>query len=167
MTDTPEPEEPAEQDSIDLRPTGLVRIYIATGDGDEVKRYRLRRPFFGELKEIRLAAERMQEEIEDLSTKTATQARELGAEAEAVSKDETFSDEARREAETKLRRRGREVSEELLDFADSLRLEWWGMVFDTVSLDGSPEELPSWVVDPNLAPRLMNHWRTAPFRPVG
>jgi hypothetical protein len=157
------PDEDGER--IDLRPTGLVRIYIE-GKAGESARYRLRRPFFGELKSMRLAAERMQEEIEDLSNRTAQQARELGADAEAVAKDENLTDDDRREAETKLRRRGREISQELIDAADGLRLEWWGQVFDTVSLDGTPPELPGWCVDPNLAPKLMNHWRTAPFRPV-
>ncbi len=163
MTDTPET--PDDEERIDLRPTGLIRIFVTDTKGKEA-RYRLRRPFFGELKSMRLAMEHVVDEIDDLRERTMTEAKTLGEEAEAAAKNEGLEDGERQATVDKLKRRGRELAHDLIDAADELRLEWWGGVFTTVSLDGVPPELPGWIVDPNLMQRVMQHWRTAPFRSV-
>jgi hypothetical protein len=162
MTDTPEPE--ADDERIDLRPTGLVRIFIEDDEG--TKRYRLRRPFFGELKAMRLAMEHVVDEIDDVRERTIADGQALAEEAKAAADNAELPDEERRQTIDKLKRRGRELAHDLIDQADELRLEWWSKVFDTVSLDGTPEQMPGWIVDPNLMQKLMAHWRAAPFRSV-
>lgn len=154
-------DEPDER--VELVRTGLVRAYVF--DGHELKRYRLRRPFFGELKNIRLAHERVEDEIADDRVRVEAIARSIITEAKAAD-DSGISEDETAEVVARLREKSRDAARALIEQADKLRVEWWEKVFEIVSLDGTPEQMPGWVVDPTLPVRLMAHWRAAPFRPL-
>jgi hypothetical protein len=133
--------------------TGLIRLYV------EGVTFRLRRPFFGEFKALRLAFEDVLDEISEAAADSMNVQREVSAERQASVNDppETLASKER-----EWRKRTRESSRALNDRAENVRIDWWRDVFETLSLDGTPELLPSWVIDPMLPNEFILHWRTAP-----
>lgn len=140
-------------DDVELSQTGLVRLRI---DGT---RYRLRRPFMGELKKLRLALEEVTEEIGDAQI-TLHQVR---AEVLASEPDDDEDPAAVAKWQREKRSLTRQAVNDLTELADKLRLEWWRGVFDEVSLDGIPDELPVWILDPDLPDQVVKHWRSVPL----
>lgn len=141
-------------DRMELVRTGLIRVYIGAN------RFRLRRPFFGEFKKLRLGVEDMNDEIDDLSNDSMRVARQIIAEAEAH--DEKEDPDAYFEWRAGTRRRQKESSRMLTNRAEELRIEWWTEMWKTLSMDGEPPDIPAWVTSPEVPNMLLTHWRTAP-----
>jgi hypothetical protein len=154
--------EPADDDGvaidrIELVKSGLVRIHI---DG---KRYRLRRPFFGELKTLRLALADVSDDLNDRRMETQLAAKRMMAENERINSDDSLDDEARLKALQAIRREDRELGRGLTNDADDARIAWWSQAFEVVGLDGMPEQWPGWIVDARLPDHVLQHWRSAPL----
>lgn len=152
-------DEEATPETVVLVRTGLIRMTIGG------KRYRLRRPFFGEFKRIRLALEDLNDEVADARIDTQTIQRKTVAEGKALDDEGTLEDDpdARAEWERTARKRARDASRTLLDTADRLREEFWTDVFATLSQDGTPEQWPGWIGDPDLPGLVIEHWRATPL----
>lgn len=151
---------------LEFTNSGLIRAWVMNTDGSET-RYRLRRPFLGELEKLRLSAERAEDEVADGRSILERHGRRIMAEVTRITEDESLDDEAKADAEVALRTESRTVAREATSRFDGLRAEWWSEVFGLLSLDGAPTEMPGWIVDPGLISAVMQHWRTAPFRSVG
>lgn len=153
----PEPDDPAGTgDRIELVRTGLVRIWIG-----DVDRYRIRRPFFGEFKTLRLAIEDMNDEIQTESDKLTTLTRRIVEEAQARPDGETPTAFAEWQAES--RRATTTATRRLTEMAEDYRIEWWDQMWGLLSVDGKPDDWPAWVTDPNIGNRIMSHWRSSPL----
>lgn len=151
---------PGDDETLDGRiqfvRTGLTRVWVRG------ELFRLRRPFFGEFKKMRLALEDLVDEISELAQSSMAVSRQVAAEREALGASP--EPELLASSETEWRKRQREAQRNVTDRADALRLEWWVLVFDTISLDGKPKksEWPAWVTDPSVAVEFIAHWRSAP-----
>src|SRR5690606_581232 len=157
--DTDADDQPGEQ--ISLVKTGLVRAW----SGHPAKRYRLRRPFFGELKQLRLALEAVQDEIAEKQVKLMELAEQIETEAAELDSDETLTARQRDARLRRLRQRDRKASREHIDAVDDLHVGWWRQVFEMLSVDGVPDDMPAWATDGTFAQRIMQHWRQAPLAP--
>jgi hypothetical protein len=142
-------------DRMELVRTGLIRVHIGG------TRYRLRRPFFGEFKKLRLAIEDVNDEIEDLSNDSLRISRQIIAEASSHDAD-TEDPDTYFEWRADTRRRQKDASRALTNRAEELRIEWWTGMWKTLSLDGEPSDIPAWVTSPEVPNLLLTHWRTAP-----
>lgn len=164
-TDTPtapvataEPDEATEgRELIELVGSGWVRMWIGG------RRYRLRRPFFGELRELRLLVESMSDEISTRSFEVQQIGREITAQADEIDKNQDLDATERAAQVRALRARSAVVSRDLTNAADDLRLGWWTRVFGTLAVDGTPEDFPGWIVDYTLPDQILQHWRSAPL----
>lgn len=143
-------------DSIDLVRTGIIRLVI---NGRKVT---LRRPFFGELKRLRLALENLTDSITDARIDAEATGAEIRDEMKALADDEALGHRERAEASSALRRRDREAGRALTGAADDARLEWWVEVFAVLGVE-APADWPSWVGDATLPNRVIQHWRSAPL----
>lgn len=141
-----------EPPECDMSHTGLIKMTV----GD--KRYRLRRPFLGEFKALRLAMADVEDETAQARDEALAHAEEARKRLEAAADDH--------DAQRAVIAWTRERTEEMYARAEEARLGWWGQVFEAVSLDGVPEEWPAWVLDPNLPGQAMAHFRDNPFRAV-
>lgn len=143
----------ANDERIELVRTGLVRVWIV---GD---RYRLRRPFFGEFRKLRMQLEDGNDEIQAASDDAMRLARDLtqAAQGKADLPPDEWR-EWRRTAQDQSRQSGRKLT----DLAEELRLEWWTTMWDLLTLDGRPPDWPPWIVEPALQGRLVAHWRSSP-----
>lgn len=139
--------------------TGLTRVWI---NGE---RYRLRRPFFGELKQLRLALEAVRDEVEAKRDGAIQVADRLRLERGEWEADESLTPGERAAKMAEARKTDRAAARALMDTVDTLYPEWWQQVFETLSHDGVPEDMPSWVADADFVERLMAHWRSAPTGP--
>lgn len=155
-----EPEADEGTDEVQLVRTGFVRLRF----GDTL--IRLRRPFFGELKKIRLALEDAADAIADASEEAQLHAARLIEQSVAIDADENLSAvekiQQRRELQHESRAAGRKVSE----IAEEERLRWWATVVETIGVgDALPgvDELPSWILDPMLPNTVLTHWRSVPL----
>jgi hypothetical protein len=169
MTDSPKtsPASPAfiatDQDGEGIAPLGNSGWLTATIAGTA---YRLRSPLFGELKRLRLALEAVTDEIDkanEVTQRIAADIIEHGKALAGRNDDEHTPAEKRKTA--KLTTDARKAGRDLVNLADDRRMGWWALVFDTLSIDGAPEDWPSWVVDYNLPAQVMNHWRSVPLAP--
>jgi len=151
--------EPAEDpgDQVELTRTGWVRMTI----GD--RRYRLRRPMLGEIRDIRMSLEDMSDEIVALSTDALTASQALKAEQQSLAEADDTPD--RNAQLIDLRRRDREAARALDAKTEQIRVDWWASVFAKLSPDGLPTEWPSWIVNPDLPGTVMRHWRAVPLAP--
>lgn len=154
VDDETEPADDETGDRVDYVRTGIIRVWI---DGE---RYRLRRPFFGEFKRLRLAVEDMNDEIDELSQRSVTLGQQITAEAETH--DRVKDPEAYAAWRVDSRRRQREVGRKLTDTAEQLRIGWWEDVWATLGLDERPADWPSWITNPDLPNRILTHWRMVP-----
>lgn len=146
----------AVDDRVELVRTGLTRVWIAG------ERYRLRRPFFGEFKALRLALQDANDEIAEAVDETLAVARRMTDEQKDQNVEDLDPDgwvAWRREA----RKRTNEASRALADVTESLRVEWWEQAWNLLTLDSRPPDWPSWVTDPNLHAAVIAHWRGSPL----
>jgi len=144
---------------VELVGSGWVRMYIGG------RRYRLRRPFFGELRTLRTLHAENADEISGRSFQAQETGREIEAQGKALDAEEGLdpADKARQVQE--LRVRSLAVARQLTDDADDLRLEWWTKVFEVLNVDGVPDWWPGWIVDFRLPDKVVQHWRSAPLGP--
>lgn len=142
-------------DRIELVRTGLIRVWI----GDD--RYRIRRPFFGEFRDLRLAIEDMNDEIQTESDKVSRMARRVAQEAQARPADET--PEAFADWQVDSREKTTTATRRLTQIAEDRRIEWWNQMWDLLCVDGKPADWPAWVTDPTIGNRVMTHWRSSPL----
>lgn len=171
MTVTEDPTVPVSTDSapqsdegpavqVELVKSGWVRLHWND------RTVRLRRPFFGELKRIRLALEDMADAIAERSDDVRESAAELVDANNAVDADESLDDAAKRRRRRELTNKSKVVARELTTFCDEQRIGWWREVVGIVGVDGAlPEddELPSWIADPYLPNEVLAHWRSVPL----
>lgn len=141
-------------DLIELVRTGLVRMTLGG------KRYRLRRPFFGEFKKLRLSLEDMNDEISSAVDEQMRVSRQNVAEADTHKDDEPDEYVAWR---ADVRKRSSAAARSLTELAEDRRYEWWLEMWDQLTLDSRPDDFPAWITDPNIANALLGHWRSAPL----
>lgn len=155
----PEPDEPEEV--VQLVRTGWVRFLWAD------RRLRLRRPYFGEIKQLRLSLEDVTDSIVTHSEEVQVRALEMADREREIAEDETMSNAERFGARTALKTESKRLSRELTVRSEEMRLGWWAEVFDVLAVDSAevPEtdQLPGWIVDVSLPQRILNHWRSAPL----
>ncbi len=154
---TAEPEDGDDNnDRIELVRTGLVRVWFGG------KRYRLRRPFFGEFRKIRTSLQDANDEIAEATDDALKVSREITDSAKDRNTDEMTPD-AWVEWRKENRAKANTVNRQMADTAEDLRLSWWESTWDLLTLDGRPEDWPSWITDPNLANAVVSHWRSSPL----
>lgn len=170
-TDTPTTPTPAptdgflasDQDGEGVQPLGNSGWLTVTIRGTA---YRLRNPFFGELKKLRTALQAVQDEIEAGNEQVMKLTQDIVAHQQSIAgKDDDDLTAAERRKTAKLNTDARKASRDLIDVADDRRMGWWTLVFDTLSVDGTPDDWPAWVVDIDLPGRVMQHWRSVPLAP--
>jgi hypothetical protein len=140
-------------DTIDLVRTGLIRVTLGG------TRYRLRRPFFGEFKKLRLAIEDANDEISTAVDEQMRVSRQNVIEADEHKDDDP---DAYVEWRADVRKRSSVSARALTDLAETRRYEWWVEMWTLLTLDGAPDDFPAWVTDPNIANTLLGHWRSSP-----
>ena len=142
-------------DGIEYVKSGIIRVWVAG------TRYRLRRPFFGELRTLREAHQDLRDENDERTEDVRDLAKAINAEAGAIAND----DPDRRAKLRELKKRDRAAARELIGFREQGQLDWWAQAFDALSLDGTPGQWPAWAIDEVLPIRVLNHWRTVPLGP--
>jgi hypothetical protein len=155
----PQPDE-GDPVAVELVRTGWVRF---RWDGQLV---RLRRPFFGELKALRLSLEDVADQIGERSDELQALAQEIVAESERNDTDDDRDEDERRRVRRELTRKSKVAGRELTDFCDAARVGWWRSVVDLVGVDGElpdDDKLPSWIGDPQLPNTVLQHWRSVPL----
>ena len=182
MTDMPPqapPQDPttAAFPEIEFVHNGIIRFHFPTGT-EEIKVIRVRRPFLGELKSIRLELEDIRDELAVTAASTAAAGHAMREEATKLSdqlgaKEITPDEHAERLRE--LRARDRESAQIMDDMRDGLTLDWWRRIFQGVeqpsraalALDPVPDgdQFPAWILDPRLPQLVLNHWRHLPSGP--
>lgn len=159
-----EPVEPSEaepEEGLQFVRTGWVRF---RWDGRVL---RLRRPFLGELRELRLALEDLSDEIAERSEEIQAEGLRLAAEAEALEERGLAPAEAFEER-AKIRTRSKQLARELTGFAEDRRLEWWARAFELLAVNeaevpADAGELPAYLLDNALPHRVLEHWRAVPL----
>lgn len=162
--------------------TGWIRFPAAVVKPDELRVHRLRRPFLGELAELRTAYEAAGDEIDlaKLDYLDAEAEHETAVKA-AAQLEEPERSRANLQANINRRKARREMEGRHL----AIRIEWWARVFRTLCVDwpagtmlqpatddeGKPVGPPvppgwewgAWVEDPSLPVLVINHWRSVPL----
>lgn len=170
-----EPEEDESGESITYVGTGWIRCMIAG------RRYRLRRPFFGELRDLRTALEAQTDELTAKRQEAELGANHRGKRRAAVERKmlalqqrmdtEELTDELLAEhgdlvrENTAILNDSTKANRELSAAADDLRIDWFRQVFEKLGVDGVPEQWPSWVADVNVPAEWTAHWRSVPLDP--
>ena len=153
----------SDQDGEGVQPLGNSGWLTVTIRGTA---YRLRNPFFGELKKLRTALQAVQDEIETGNDKVMRLTQDIVAHQQAIQgRDESDLTTSEKRKSDRLNAEARKASRELIDLADDRRMAWWTLTFETLSVDGIPADWPSWVVDINLPGKVMEHWRSVPLAP--
>lgn len=152
-----------DQDGEGVQPLGQSGWLTVTIAGTA---YRLRNPLFKELKKLRVALQAVSDEIDADSVAVAKVTKELTEFHQGIAgKAEADVTAAERRKADKLAADARKASRDMVEKADARRMDWWTLVFDTLSVDGTPPDWPSWVVDINAPGQVMNHWRSVPLAP--
>lgn len=146
-------------DSIEFVRTGIIRVTVAG------KRYRLRRPFFGELRTLRGAYQDAMDELGDASDEAKAELAEIRAEY-----DETPEPD-RKTSEAAFTRRVRAVNRGLETLQEDTYLAWWAKAFDMLAMESHGpglEEMPAWMAsnppgETSLIVEVLNHWRSNPL----
>lgn len=151
---------------IEFVDTGVVRFPAPQILPDTPRVYRLRPPLFGEHKRMRLALEDVLLQLDE--AKLEYQADTLAAnEAKAAAR--TLEEPERSKALIDAKRQQRDADRAADDRTEKILFPWWVMVFETVGLDGVPaadvDGWGAWILDSDLAVRVINHWRTSPTAP--
>ena len=146
-------------DELHLVRTGWVR-FVMNGE-----RVRLRRPFMGELRDLRLALEDVQDQIGEAAEDVQLVGAEIMEKSQALEKDESLTPAQVVKARRKLQRESTVKGRELTDLAEGLRVGWWELVFKTLDVDAAKHtvQFPAWIVDPNLPGTVIQHWRDVPL----
>lgn len=147
-------------DAVQLVRTGMVRFRI----GD--KTWRLRRPFFGELKTLRVAWAEIVDQLGDEAIRAQAVSQQAQADYAAIQSNADTSFEEKADGILELRKRDREVGRRLSDMGDDLRMEWWGQVFEALSVEHpvkTPGEMPAWFASGTLPSKVIQHWRNVPL----
>ena len=151
-----------EGDELQLAKNGWVRFRV---NGERV---RLRRPFLGELRDLRLALEDVQDQIGEAAEDVQLVGAEIVEKSVALEKDESLTAAQVVKARRKLSRESTAKGRALTLMAETLRIQWWERVFAALDVDKAKHadpivELPAWIVDPNLPGTVMQHWRDVPL----
>lgn len=127
----------------------------------EGRQLRLRRPSFGQLRELRLALEDLEWELEDLTEDNRVASAKWKADAEAIAADAPD----RRARLAAIRAESREAARAYDAATDAAYLGWWRQAIEALSDDGTPadDDMPSWVVNHRLVTQVLNHWRAVPL----
>lgn len=166
--DDTDPEGPETGDRLLFVRTGWVRY---TSGGTTI---RVRPPFFGEFKRLRLALEDVQDTLMDLAEEAEAEAERIQAELDPETGDvpvEADGDLRARAARRRdLLRRSREVARRTNERREALMHSWWVDVFRTLCVDADkvewlddPDKMPAWMTNPALPQQFVNHWRAAPL----
>lgn len=153
--------------------SGLIRLpmsveYAEDGTVTNVRRARIRRPFFGELKRLQMMLEDLADELADEREQAQVSSLELNEQAEAIDKDTELPPRERVERISTLRKASREAGRNLDRKAEATRFQWWATVFELLSYDGplgETEQAPAWLADGLLPARVLRHWRSVPLGP--
>lgn len=186
----PEPEQG--DDSLVLVKNGFVRWRGVKADGTPGDTITLRRPTFGELREIRLALEENEDraaatrhEAEGATLRHEAHSLRIDRRTRAIHKalgtfdqadadpdlDEAGVDKLLAELE-ELRAQGKAMTDEgraaarkIRHETEEIRLEWLRSVTERLAIDDLPDDLdwPGWAADPSIVQRLMTHWRNTPL----
>jgi len=166
-----------DDDSMETYGAGWAKAVV---DGTT---YRLRRPFMGEMRDLRLALEGLTDEVTLHTERSESARRRLqriearartqlqAAQAKVMDGDEDAPTEDQiAELEDQLmdqvhntRTEDRQAGRTLIQIADDNRARWWTDVFTVLGLDGVPPQWPSWFADPDGPHRMMQHWRQSPL----
>lgn len=164
-TPTADEQDPTEQEAtagVVLVRTGWVRLTV------NGQMYRLRPPFFGELKARRLALDAMQESLEEATAAIEDIADQLITQDEAARQDDPREyQRTRRE----LVRQSRQAARDLDRTREGLLIEWWRDTFrllcvekpDTLEWIEGEDMWPPWVGSAGFPNTVVNHWRAAPL----
>lgn len=172
----PVPFEPS-SGAIEFVHNGIMRLHFPDGgDGELV--IRVRRPFLGELKSIRLELEDIRDDLAVLAATTAAAGHAMREEATALSDrlgDGDITPEEHAEQLREIRARDRASAQIMDDTRDDRTLEWWARILTGVeqpsraglALDPVPDVMsyPAWILDPRLPQLVLNHWRQLPSGP--
>lgn len=160
-----EPDDDELGDEIVLVRNGWVRMTIAG------RLYKLRRPFFGELRDLEASAESDRDVLTELnntlraeSNEHLARAKEIEEEAKGLADDSPRKLELDEEA-TSLTLAAFKRQTTIMRRAGELRESWWRQVFETLSPPGheKPRDMPAWIDDAQMQQRIVDHWRTAPL----
>lgn len=182
MTDTPPQTPPAAPPQMIQRPfepdpgtiefvnQGIIRFHFPTQSGEDLV-IRVRRPFLGELKAIRLDLAELQDELAVTATSVTLAGRDLQVEATELS-DKLGRGEITNEQHgaelADIRRRDRIEAQRMEDERESKILGWWTRVFEVLALDEVPDDVlayPAWILDARLPNHVLTHWRHVPSGP--
>lgn len=179
MTDTDD----LPTDDMNLLPSGMVRLAF---DGSEIM---LRRPKIGELRELRELLNEINDEVSRRSAEvqgTGEANRRIGqtkvdrinaAIEEALAADPVDEDAVNRlvaersEIMARTAQTDRDGGRTLIGFSNDRRAEWLAKAVEILAIRGTMpddrDEWPTWSVAADLAPTIVNHWRTVPSRSGG
>lgn len=141
---------------------GWVRFELAS-NGDSTARFRLRRPFLGELQDLDLAHEAMLNEMHDISDRARVEGQRLTEQMQKVTDNERLTDQKRSDRLRGLRREDQQITRQFRRDITVLLVGWWQQVFEKVGVDGVPEQWPAWIGDQELPSRVLEHWRQVPL----
>lgn len=165
-TATPEAvDEPLGHDGPTFVHNGIIRFPMGG------KIVRVRRPFLGELRALRVALQDVQDHLTEESNRIGkigvgyqTEVRTLN---EKLQKGE-ITPEEHTDKVAVVTEADRRTARELDDYREQAMLDWWAeYVFKPIALDPVPEQLqwPTWMLDRTLAAKCLAHWRTVPTGP--
>lgn len=161
----PPEEESLAHDGPTFVHNGIIRFRMGE------RTVRVRRPFLGELKAIRLALQEVQDAITERSQDVARQGQAFIARGQEASKqlaDKTIDADEHRRIVTEIAAEDQRVARELDDWREQLMLDWWrDAVFGSLALDDIPDQMqwPMWMLDRTLPGKCLGHWRTVPTGP--
>lgn len=170
-TATAPPPEPAEEvvvlahDGPAFVHNGIIRFPMGA---DTV---RVRRPFLGELRSLRLALQDVQDQIAERSRSTGAVGIEYQRRAQENAqqlREGKISPEEHAELSAALGAEDARTARELDDWREQVMLDWWrDHVFAPLALDPVPDQLgwPMWILDRTLPGKCLQHWRTVPTGP--
>lgn len=148
---------------------GIIRFHFPTGKDDDLV-VRVRRPFLGELKDIRLDLEAIQDELAVTAATVSAEGQAMREEATALAEklgsgEVTLEEHAEQLAD--IRRRDRDTARRMDDQREAKMLGWWSKIFGVLALDEVPDVMayPAWILDARLPGRVLNHWRQIPSGP--
>lgn len=167
----PDVDEPLGHDGPVFVHNGVVRFRM----GDRV--VRVRRPFLGELKVLRLALASIQDEIALRSDEVRIEGAALIAEGQDLNRRlgaKEITEDEYKTAAADLARRDRKTASGLDEWREQRMLDWWTLVFSGddgafggLAMDPVPDQLawPTWMLDRSLTGKCLTHWRTVPTGP--
>lgn len=164
-------DEPIAHDGPTFVHNGIIRFPM----GEQI--VRVRRPFLGELKALRLALEQVQDDMRAESERVDAIGRGFMDEAREVQARHERKEITDDERTAELQRIGeadRRTARALDDMREQKMLDWWSdHVFGPLALDPVPDQMqwPMWMLDggtrtrQSLVQKCLSHWRTTPTGP--